>query len=367
MEVIMENTYWVKPLKKQSFFQKLFKIQPKCNMVVEINNLLANKKLNEVTLSDISDICLKYKTDIKSPRYLEDLCRLYKKYLEKCLGGNVLTDNDIDELNHLKELLSMDERETVKLHDLMCGEIYKTAYREQISEGTYSEESEELINKLQEDLRLSDDIIQPIQEECRLAFLQKYWKKIIKDNKISPAEWDSLNEIAKNLHITMDINSKDIRGIERMKLNWIIENGDLPVKRVDINLKKGEKCYYSQEIDWLELRKTTQRINYGGGSYRLKIAKGLSYKIGSIQPQRITSDELHVIDTGTIYVTNKRLIFDGNLKNTNIPYSKILSITPYSDGVGIDKDSGRSPVFQVSDDADLLAMYISRLLKDFND
>jgi hypothetical protein len=28
--------------------------------------------------------------------------------------------------------------------------------------------------------------------------------------------------------------------------------------------------------------------------------------------------------------------------------NKILAITPYSDGVGIEKDSGKSPIFQTS-------------------
>jgi hypothetical protein len=67
--------------------------------------------------------------------------------------------------------------------------------------------------------------------------------------------------------------------------------------------------------------------------------------------------------SGTASKTNRQLAFAGI---GIIPFGKILSITPYSDGVGIEKDSGRSPVFQVSDDASLLAMYISRLIKDFN-
>jgi DNA polymerase III epsilon subunit-like protein len=331
----MKITYPIKPLKKQSFFQKLLKIQPKSNMPVEINNLLAGKNINEVKLSDISEICLKYKANIKSPKYQSDLRWLYETYLMKCLKDNILTDDDVYELNHLRELLSLDEYETIKIHDLMCGEVYKNAYREQISDGNYNEEREAYIDKLQKDLRLPDSVARPIRNECGNSFLKKCWKKIEEDNQISPDEWESLSEMLKKINIAININSHPYRKIERLKLNWNIENGDLPIERVNINLNKNEQCYYSQRINWIEIR----------------AAQGSQ-----------------VIDTGTIYVTNKRLIFNGNLKNTNIPYSKILSIKPYSNAVGIEKDSGRSPVLQPLDsyNSDLLAMYVSRLLEDFN-
>lgn len=54
----------------------------------------------------------------------------------------------------------------------------------------------------------------------------------------------------------------------------------------------------------------------------------------------------------------------GSKKNTNIPLNKILSINPYSDGVGIEKVSGRSPLLTVSDDAYILLMILSRVIND---
>jgi hypothetical protein len=351
----------LKPLKKQSFFQKLLKKHPQCNFVVEIHNLLVNKSIKKVNLSDINNICLKYKANIKSHKYMKDLCDIYKTYLKKCLNDNILTDNDIDELNHLRELLSLDEQETLKLHNSLCGDIYKYAYSELLS----SENNDEaFIAGLQNDLRLPDAIVHPIMNECRDIFIKKYFNNITEDDKISPDEWEKFNDIAKKFHIKLEFDSEYGQYIEKLRINWRIENEELPVKDIDITLKKGEKCYYSQQIEWFELRKVTQRVDYSGLNYRIKIAKGLSYRIGSIKPQRITSDEYKLIDSGTLYVTNKRLIFDGGLKNTNIPFSKILSIVPYSDAVGIEKDSGKSPVFKVYGDANLLTRYLVRVLKD---
>ena len=93
--------------------------------------------------------------------------------------------------------------------------------------------------------------------------------------------------------------------------------------------------------------------------------KGVYYRVGSMGIQKSTAEELQLIDSGRVFITNKRIIFLGNKKNSNIPINKILSINPYSDGVGIEKASGRSPIITVSDDADLLIMILSRVINDF--
>jgi NAD-dependent DNA ligase len=78
----------------------------------------------------------------------------------------------------------------------------------------------------------------------------------------------------------------------------------------------------------------------------------------------LTEEQLLQIDSGSLYITNKRIIFVGSKKNANIQLSKVLSVTPYSDGVGIEKDSGKSPILRVSTNSDLLAMTLGRVIND---
>jgi hypothetical protein len=52
------------------------------------------------------------------------------------------------------------------------------------------------------------------------------------------------------------------------------------------------------------------------------------------------------VDHGILYVTNKRLIFTGSRRaNTTIRLTSVLAITPYSDGVEIQKTTGRNQIF----------------------
>jgi len=359
----MADIFQTKALKRPNAFQQLLKINPKINAVIEINNLLGTKYLHDIKMADIQEISTRYKTNLRGS-LLKDVKELYTRYLEKFLKDYLLTDEDCKNLVYLSQLLVLQEKEVAELHNKLASEIYKRIFDEALYNSKLGKYNEEYVDKLKKDIRLPNEIADKISYACRQNYLLSQFAIIRKDEKISPDDWNEFNEIAKNLNITLDSDSVSNAKIERMKLNWLIENGELPVKQVSINLPATEHCYYYANIEWLETRRVTKRVNYSGASYRMKIAKGLYYRVGSISPQRITSDELQVIDKGTVYVTNKRILFTGAVKNTNIPLSKILSITPYSDGVGIEKDSGKSPILRVSNNSDILAMIIARVIKD---
>jgi hypothetical protein len=80
---------------------------------------------------------------------------------------------------------------------------------------------------------------------------------------------------------------------------------------------------------------------YAGPSFR--IAKGVSFRVGAFGAQSESHDELKQVDRGTLTLTNKRLIFTGEKRSSEINLSKIISIEPYSDGIAL-KTSGRSKV-----------------------
>lgn len=359
----MENIYKTFEYQKPSIFQRLFKQEPKENAFIELNNLLARKNLKEIQIEQIEEISSKYKVDIRI-KFLDRLKELYERYLEKCFADNYLTDEELEDLSLLKHLLLLKDFEINELHNKLGGDIYKRNYEDAIRNGTIEKSKEEFIYKLQQNLKLPDSIANKISSESRNQFMDIQLGKIIEDGKISPDEWEELNAIAKNLNVDMKIDEGSKSNLERMKLYWLIENGELPTKQVDINLQKNEQCYFTIFADWLETRTVTQKINYGGVGYRVKIMKGVYYRAGSVKVQRITSEQLQLIDTGQVYITNKRVIFVGSKKNSNIQLNKVLSVSPYSDGVGIEKDSGKSPILRVSNNADILAMTLGRMLND---
>lgn len=54
------------------------------------------------------------------------------------------------------------------------------------------------------------------------------------------------------------------------------------------------------------------------------------------------------LDTGTLYLTNKRLLFNGLKRSASINLSKIIDFKLYSDAIAIEKETGKDQFFQVS-------------------
>lgn len=349
--------------KDPGFFQRLFKKEPIDNAFIELNNLLATKELNSISTADVNAISARYKIDL-SKKFPDKLKDLYGKYLAYCLTDNKLEDGEIEELKKLKSLLGLKDKDIEETHNQVAGQIYKKSFEQMIKDGRLEKKNEDFLERLEQDLKISKNLADKISGEARQLFIQNYVKKITSDERLSPDELEELESISKSLNVNLDLDSKSREAFDKMKRYWIIENGELPALQVDINLQKNETCYVQTRADWHELRTVTKRINYAGPSARIKIMKGLSYRVGSVSVERVTSEHMQHLDSGILYVTNKRLIFTGQKKNANIKLDKILSITPYSDGIEVIKDAGRNPVFIVPSNADILSMTLSRVINE---
>lgn len=353
-----------KSLKPQSFFQKIFRRQPPENAVTEINNLLASKPLLDVRLTEVSNILAKYKPNVLR-LFAHDIMQLYERYLQHCLTDKALSDKDLEALNHLKRLLSLNDKAVKDIHLKVAKQIYKESVEEAVADRNLTAEEREFLRKLQTELTLPEEIATELQREVKQTMLTRFLLEAVADGQLSPDEDAEFEALCKNLGAVPDIEPHTQRQLERFRLYWRIENADLPIVDVGIKLYKSEVCYFTCSALWNEFRTVTRRINYAGVSTRIRIAKGVYYRVGTIAPQRITSEELKLIDRGTIYLTNKRVIFMGIQKNFTLRLERLLAFSPYSDGIELEKDSGRNPILQLGDNTELFCRILSRVLHDF--
>lgn len=69
----------------------------------------------------------------------------------------------------------------------------------------------------------------------------------------------------------------------------------------------------------------------------IRITKGVYYRTGGFKGYPVEKEETIHVDKGILAVTTKHIYFYGPNKSFRIPYSKIVSFTPYSDGIGIQR------------------------------
>lgn len=131
---------------------------------------------------------------------------------------------------------------------------------------------------------------------------------------------------------------------------------------VPINLQKNEECYWFGEAGWLEYRSVTRRVSYAGPTVSIPIMKGVRYRVGSIAPSVERTSELVPIDSGTVYVTNKRVFFDGRLKNTTIAWKALAGVQLLQGAVVLEKNTGKSPHLTIAGGAPEAAALIARAM-----
>ena len=204
--------------------------------------------------------------------------------------------------------------------------------------------------------------LEEIDQKARWVCLGDYVRNIQVNDTLSPKDAMAVNNIAYRLNLNLASNLEVSNYINKLKEYWAWQNEELEIIPVNISLHKDEVCYFQTKIQWHENRTVTDSISYSGVSASFRIVKGVRYRVGSFKPYRQVHNELMQIDAGNLFVTNQRIIFMGAKKNSNIKYDAILSIVPYTDGVGIEKQSGKSPVF-VCNNSDILAIVLSRLNK----
>jgi hypothetical protein len=58
------------------------------------------------------------------------------------------------------------------------------------------------------------------------------------------------------------------------------------------------------------------------------VMRGLYYHVGAPRPRRIASEGLTTLDSDEIYITNKRVIFNGARRNLTLELDSLLSSRP---------------------------------------
>jgi len=163
------------------------------------------------------------------------------------------------------------------------------------------------------------------------------------DRRYSPGEEAALKQFATDIGVRLELDANAEEAARRYRLLWEVENGKLPEISAPITLQRKEVCHYTCSCSWRELRTRTVRVNYSGPTARVRIMKGVYWRVGSIAPQRVSETNLVEVANGTLYVTSKRVILDGATGNKSVTWRSVFGQELFSDAVKLEKSSGKDP------------------------
>jgi len=196
-----------------------------------------------------------------------------------------------------------------------------------------------IVDRLKTDHDLSDN-------EARNVLVAE-WKRAVDafldDGLLVEEEERRLVEFARGNGLEMNALPDFDRVVKSAALTDLL-NGRLPRRfslpnNLPVNLQRGETIIWAcANSAYLEDR---SKREYRGMSHgvSIRIMSGLYYRVGGFKGRPVEHTEREHIDDGWFIVTDQNIYFAGPRKSVRVPYPKIVSIEPYSDGIAIMRDA----------------------------
>ena len=139
------------------------------------------------------------------------------------------------------------------------------------------------------------------------------------------------------------------------------QNRALPIVPANIILKPGESAFYSTPSALYETRAVRQ---YQAGHTGFRVAKGVY--VGGTSGRSISTQQWAKLDTGSLTITNKRLVFVGGKEDRVIPLGKVVSVNSILTGIVVSVE-GRQKAIALEATNSLIATLIIRLCSQASD
>lgn len=132
----------------------------------DIESLLAAApRVTQVSAAEVKAAGVSHAVDVI--RHLRAPCLgLYRRYLEHCFVDRRLSDDEVEDLAHLREIFCLEESACAPLHDEVAIALYGAAVDEALADRRLEPEEEEFLARLRENLRLEDDTARKAQDEA---------------------------------------------------------------------------------------------------------------------------------------------------------------------------------------------------------
>ena len=222
---------------------------------------------------------------------------------------------------------------TKLIESLVVGAIRKGVDRQKI-EATVSE----FANTFDLDLKGVRQIL--------LAAWTKAAEDALSDNLLTKEQESRVTELAEFFGANTQVLSQHPIFMKLVKAAVIRDlcEGKIPARLqitspISLALQKGEQIIWVfNQVQYYE-KKTRTHFVGGSQSVSVRVMKGVYYRVGSFRGEPIQTTEMLHMDTGYLFVTNKHLAFVGPQKSVRLKYDKIISHTPYSDGIVVCRDT----------------------------
>ncbi len=193
------------------------------------------------------------------------------------------------------------------------------------------------------------------QYDTYLFMLNQAADNYMKNGSLSASEQQKLDDFSTQLGISLTnlppkYQNTNLGQVAQMSILNKVQMGQMPSTNIQapILLGKNESILWCYDNVTMYQEKTQKEFVGGHSGFTFRIIKGINYRVGSFKGRPVEHSYMDNAGTGSLYITNKHIIFHSSVRSVKVPYNKIIGINPYSDGMGIQRDGANAKqlVFQ---------------------
>ena len=348
-------------LKKQNIFQKLTRRSNNRNAFIEVNNLLAKQGPLNTTSEQILEIEQWYDLDI-GRAFPEGVEKLFTNYLVFCLRDKQMSGDELRGLSHLKKVLGLTDREVEAILRAASKLVYHKELPRTLEDVHIDDADRSFLISLQEDLLLPSSIVESINHRSPTERFHLLVSGEGLEGSLSKEEEQDLLYIADNLNVEISVEKPNRELYELFALFWQVENGYLPEFSPKIRLARNETCHFCSEVFWYERQKGVTPVDIGGPTFRLKLTKGVYWRLKDLAVYDRASTGWSSPFEGTLHITNRRLFLRASDSKKTFPLKHILHVIPYRNGLTIQNSFKKTYFAEFENKPEIAAVILHRLL-----
>ncbi len=204
-------------------------------------------------------------------------------------------------------------------------QLYKKEMIMALEDGVLTEQEASDLEKTAEALGIKDSYVEKLRHKDFEGRIKPVIKRIETARRFSPDDERELSAIAEKLQINEEFGDE----LKVFRDLWEYENsGTFALRVIDapILLKGDEECYFQAPAVWAQLKRGEQTP----------------------------------MSEGSLYVTNKKIVFDGSQQSANITMGRVVQTVLYRNGIEVRKSSGKPDFFEM---AEAHAEYVAALIR----
>jgi len=299
------------PPRQRSWIERITRARTPGLASQALRYFLASTRLSTISHSQVLGMLRTY--GVSEADCTEVCAEVWRDAFEAFLADGVLDRTEQEYLFELRRVLEIGEDTAIETERALTGARFVEALERAVADAVLTQKERAEVKQLAEDLAIDPGTARVKLRDASRRLLPALVASIVADAVASPEELAELERRLAEADTSLDTTLQT--EVLAASARWKAKYAPLEAIRVPIPLEQDETCFLEADADWYETRR------------------------------RRSQDELTLLETGKLYITDQRVLYRGSAKTSTIEHPDIIAFKLFPDSLRIERVRGRHVYF----------------------